>query len=393
MVVKYQMSTDATRLEDIIVKIWEAQSDMPGAEVWEQTYVEKDGAGVPTPGAGHNVIETIIANGLDKVVHIVRAIGAVSGDVIHKYNAEPKTDVVNLFDPIQFKIGDGGEFTPVADTTTYINAILEGVQKYMILRNNYGFLFLDTHYTRDVNAGAWDLIPDDKFNDGDEFTIIMQPTAVTTVVNDSVVAKYFAGFVDVAANTDYVNAHLRKLIRLSGTVAYTFTALGDQPPIGYGFCFSTFGNAGVATINFLNGQLKWGAVPKSSIELQQYCDACFTWDGTFWNVVWLVKSDFINGVTIPAGTILGTGTYNQGDLPPGDPILTVVHNLDITGDYNVLFSLRSTNLTFGKNNKMPTPTFWHDPTTATKKNRFYFSMQEITGEVQDLVIYWVIIKA
>lgn len=391
MVLKYQISKYPTLLEAMVVKIWEAQSDTIGAEVFTETIPERDAGGTPVPGGGHNAIYTLTANALDKVVHIVR-LYSLSGTLLHQYNAEPKENIVVIFDPIQFKIGDGGTYTPLAGDSTYLNPILIGVEKYLIHRNNYGFLFEVQHYTKDTGAGSWDLIVDDVFGDDEEFTIQMQPQAVTTVVNDSVVAKYFAGFVDVSVATDYVNAHLRKLIRISGANVYTFTALGDQPPIGYGFCFNTFGSAGVAKIRFLNGQLLWAGVPKSEIDLPLYSDACFVWDGTNWNVVWLVQSTFINAATILPGTTIAAGLYSIGDVAPGDPVYTIIHNMDITGDYGVLLSIRSNDAAlYYRDNKLGC-SWYHDTNSAQKKNKFYVTLQELSGEVQNVSIFWTIIK-
>jgi len=173
MVLKYHISPSAFT-ENFIVRIWEAQSDGVGAHIHEETLVEKNGSGVATPGAGHQVPETIEVNGLDKVVHIVRMYGATSGTLYHEYNAEPKEDVVTVFNPIQFKIGDGGPNTPAANDDTYQNDLLIGLgdDDYMVHRANYGFLIPGTHYSTNSGSGSWQLTSPDVMNDQEEFAVI-----------------------------------------------------------------------------------------------------------------------------------------------------------------------------------------------------------------------------
>lgn len=394
MVLKYQISKAPTRLENMIVKIYEAENPNPGAEVYEEIIPEKNAMGVPTPGAGHQVINTVTANGLDRVVHVVRLYGAVSAELIHEYNAEPKVDLVTVFDPIQFKIGGGGLYTPAVDTNSYTNPILSNLTAvdYLILRNNYGFLFDQVHFeVTDSPSGTWGLLGDDLFGANEEFTILMKPQTISTVVNDSVVGKWFKGVEDISANTNYANTHLRKLIRLSGSPEYSFLVT-DQVPLWYMFAFQHFGNAGTAKINFGNGPLLWAGTPKNSIDIPRYTEAGFVWDGTNWNVVYLVDSAWANAasVTYPVNSIVASGNYNVGDVAGGDPQYEIIHNKAIPGDYNVLLSIKSNNAaTYFRNNKIGS-TWWHHATN--KPNRFWVSLQEISGEVQDLSITWAIIK-
>lgn len=394
MVLKYQISKAPARLENMEVKIYEAESPNPGSEVYTEVIPEKDAMGVPTPGAGHQVINTITANGLDSVVHIVRLYGVTSGELIHEYNAEPKVDVVTVFDPIQFKIGDGGPYTPAADSNSYTNPILENLvaADYLIHRNNYGFLFDQVHYeVTDSATGTWGLLTTDVFGDGEEFTIQMKPKAVSTVVNDSVVGKWFKGFLDVSANTSYSNTHLRKLVRFSGSPEYTFL-ITDNVPIGYMFAFQHYGSAGTAKVKFQNGTLLWAGSPKASIDIPRYSEGGFVWDGTNWNVVYLCDSTWANAasVTYPVNSIVASGNFSIGDVGAGDPQWEITHSKNIPGDYNVLLSIKSNNAaTYFRNNKMGS-TWWHHATD--KPNKFWVSLQEISGEVQDLSITWVIVK-
>lgn len=395
MVLKYHISTSAIT-EDFIVRIWEAASDGVAAHVYETTLVEKNGSGVPTPGAGHQVIETLTVNGLDKVVHIIRMYGAVSANLLHEYNAEPRTDLLTVFAPIRFKVGDGGPDTPAANQDICITPELISLttDDFVITRNNFGALHPTTHFTFDDSTGTWQLVNPDQFGANEEFTIQITPQVVSTVVNDSVVGKWFGGFVDISANTNYSASHLRKLIRFAGQCTYTFQAL-DTVPIGYAFVFTNFGTPSgtqVCTVQFLNGNLKWANTTKTTLDIPLYYEAAFVWDGTQWNLIYFIDSRIANAGAVPTGTILGTGSVNIGDVPGGDPLYTVTHNLDITGDYNVFLQIKSNTPASAASDNRIWSTFYHDTVVADKKNKFHFSIQEFAGELQNVSICWVIIK-
>lgn len=393
MVIKLTISKSAIT-EDFILKLWEAGSDTPQADVWETTLVEKDSGGTPTAGAGHQVDEAIVANGLDNVVHIARLYGATSGNLYFgPQNIEPGVDTVTIFSPIRFKIGDGGANTPAAGQPDCVTPDLTGLNAdtdFVITRNNYGDLFPGIHFTFDSSSATWSLLNGDVFNDMEEFTIIRQPSKITTVVNDSVVGKWFGGFVDVNSNISFDATHLRKLIRFNATANYSFDT---PPPIGYGIVFQNFKDAATGTVKFNNAGLKWGSTTKASIDLPPYSEACFTWDGTNWNVVYLSQSSWINNTTtIQPGTTISVGETLVGDVAGGDPIFTVTHNLNISGDYKVFLSIRSNaEATYFRNNKVGS-TWWHME-DGTKKDRFKFSLQEISGETQNLSVSWLIVKA
>ena len=386
MVLKYQISPYPALMEDMIVKIWEAESDEPGAEVYTQN-IPQD------MGGGHSSINTITVNGLDLVVHIVRLFAVTSGNKLHEYTAEPKVNVVTVFTPIRFKIGDGGDFTPGVGDSEYINPILEGMSNndYLVMRNNQGLLFPDLHYFPNPGANKFALQAGDVFSAVDEFTILMQPSVIQNTVNDSVVGKWFKGFVDVAASTDYEAAHLRKLIRFTGTAPYNFIT---APPKHYGFCFQNFANATVGTINFTNAPLKLGAVEVSTLTLPNLCEACFVFDGDNWNVVYLVKSNDLAGgvVAIPNGTVLGTGNFNVGAIVGSDPVYDIIHNLAIAGDYNVQISLKSNAEAGYFNNNKVCSTWWHHEGVGMKPNRFRVSLQRNDAATTSLSISWVIFK-
>lgn len=395
MVIKFSVSTSGYT-ENFIVRIWEAESDGVGAHVYETTLVEKNALGVPTVGAGHQVSEVVTANGMDNVVHIVRIYGAVSANLYNEFNYEPTTSLLNVFLPIQFKIGDGGANTPAVDSDVCTTPELAGLTEaeFTIHRNNYGFLLPDipanpiSHFTFNSGTGEWQLKDGDVFGPTEEFTIQRLPQAVVSVVNDSVVGKLFSGFVDVPANTSWSAGHLRKLIRLSGSPEYDFAT---DPPMHYLHAFQHFGAAGTATIKFTNGTLLYKGAPKASIDIPVGYEAAFTWDGTNWNIVYFVDSSVIDGAAIPvAGTVLGVGRLLVGDVPAGDPLYTIVHNLAISGDYMIIPTIETNNpANYVKNNKVGIA--WHHHATD-KANKVYVSLQEISAEVQDLYIAWVIIK-
>lgn len=389
MVLKYHISPSAID-EDFVIYVYEASNTNPGAHV--DTLVVPKG-----PGPGHPNPATITFNGLDKVVHVVRMYSAVTVALLHEYNVEPTTDIVTIFDPIQFKIGDGQPNTPAAGQPTATTPELAGLNTldFLIFRNNYGILHPGIHFDFDSGTGTWNLIQDgDIFNGppdsgGEEFTIIMKPSVVSTVVNDSVVGKWFGGFVDLAANTTYNAAHLRKLIRHTGTHWYEYDV---DPPIGYGYTHINLGAAAhVLTIKFTNKPLLWvDGTTKATLDLKPKQHAMFTFDGDNWNVVFLVDAAFADNPAIAAGTILKAGMQYQGDIPGGDPPITINHNAAISGDYICMFTLKNNNTgTYYTNNKV-CHSWHHHPTD--KPNKVIFTPQEISGEGQDVTICYILIK-
>jgi hypothetical protein len=84
--------------------------------------------------------------------------------------------------------------------------------------------------------------------------------------------------------------------------------------------------------------------------------------------------------------VIGVGEFNIGDVPPGDPNWTINHDLNIQGNYIVVGSYRS-NANYAANNKLPVPVFFN-----TQPNSFQISLQEISGEVQNINFVYAIIK-
>lgn len=403
MEIKYHISPYPTLLEDMVVKIWEAQSDGPGNEVYTEAIAQAGGGGHPNP-------TTITWAGADKVVHIVRLYTAVSNLKLHEYHVEPLTDIVEVFDPIRFKIGDGNPLTPVANSNVYADPALNGLgdDEYFVFRNNYGYLFPGQHYHNNVIGGGFTLDGSDVFNDQEEFFIQRKPNVIQTIVNDSVVGKWFAGYVDVlpTETKTFDPTHLRKLIRMSGVCAYDFSAAGGVPD-GYVFCFQHFGgdggniSGGLGTITFNNAPLKWKDTTKSAIVLREQQQAAFVYDKTadLWHIVYLVDGSFYDAVpggiaalaVVAAGVMDVTASgYITGDVPSGDPQWEVAHNKAIVGDYMVMLSVETFDVTKLAASNRVTTTWAHHPTQ--KANKFIISIQELAPEFQQVRINWLIIK-
>lgn len=81
-----------------------------------------------------------------------------------------KTRVLEIKDPIQFKIGDGGPLTPIAGANEYPNPDIE-YDRYMIMRNGAGYLVKNDSYAK-LGDGGWKLLGLDVFNPGEVFTMI-----------------------------------------------------------------------------------------------------------------------------------------------------------------------------------------------------------------------------
>ena len=89
MNINYAISPYPSLLQNMVAKVYEASS--PFADVASFVILERNGAGVPTPGAGHQVPVSISFNGLDKVTHIV-ALYTASAELLHNYDVQPTVD-------------------------------------------------------------------------------------------------------------------------------------------------------------------------------------------------------------------------------------------------------------------------------------------------------------
>ena len=372
MVIKYHISPYPALTENMVVKVYEAQA--PEAEVYSQV--------LPAP---HDTPKSIVINGLDKVVHIVRLYTQGSAAKLHEYNVEPTTDAVNLFDPIRFKIGDGGAHTPAAYSSSYENPLLAGLGEddYLVFRNNIGYLFPGLHYQNEPTSGGFTL-NNDAFNENEEVLIQRKPSVLTTVVNDSVVGKWFGGFINLAGSQAYQPEHLRKLLRLSGDATYNFAA-DAAIPIGYGFCFQHYGIPGIAKVNFLNAPLLYGDTAINQISINSKSEACFTFDGTNWNVVYLTEKPEVSELEI-----IAKGALKIGDVWQRDQVFTVRHNKAIQGDYIVMTSIRSDNPNMHHRDNTMGYCWFHSPTDKT--NEFKISFQEFNRKDQNISLCWLIVK-
>lgn len=376
-------------MEDMIVRIWESDNDLPGQEVFTQNIPQ---AG----GGGHPAINTIIASGLDLRPHRVRLFAAVSGNLLHFYEAEPRIDVVTVFTPIRFKIGDAGALTPLPGTNEYIDPILDGLttDEFIIIRNNIGALHPVTHYTFDEPNTKIVLVGADVFYIDEEFTIMLQPKSISTVVNDSVTGKWFGGFVDISSPLVYIAAHLRKLFRFKATTSYSFNI---APPASYAMVFQNEGpNANqVGTINFNIAPLLWGTGTLSSIQLPLHSEACFVYDGTNFNVVYITQSSFITDATvIKPGDTVGAGTVLFNDIPNGDTQYVLNHNLNIDGDYIIFFSRKAGTTGSAPRDNDIQISWLHHASAITKKDSVILNLGDPfnVAPVQQLTLCWLIIK-
>lgn len=107
------------------------------------------------------------------------------------------TDVIRFLEPIRFKIGDGGALTPALHSIRYTNPLLEDltVDQFTIHRNGYGFLFPDIAFVYNADEGWFELIPNDRFNINEEFTIQIRKQEATEAVitagkKKSLIANY-----------------------------------------------------------------------------------------------------------------------------------------------------------------------------------------------------------
>lgn len=377
MVIKYTLSPYPALAEDLYVKVYEAQS-YPA---------EVDSILVPAP---HTSPVVITINGLDQVPHIVRLVTAVTNTELHKYNEEPKVDVVTLFDPIQFKIGDGGTSTPAALSSDYINPDLAGLaaKDYLVYRKGAGFLTEGVDYGNNSTPGGFSLlVSGDRFDDQEEFLILRVPNLVSTPINDSVVGKQFGGFVDINSATDYDPSHLRKLIRLSSVDAqYKFpAALGTDVPIGYVFRFNNFGVDGEsAKVIFENAPLLWGSAPKAELEIPFSSTVEFTFDGANWNCT--MFNSIPAAAVAPAGIIKYMGTKDVGDVPNDDVLINVVIPNQGSGNYKVAGTLVGYGADWDKDNDV----MWI--ITDKQATSFKLSLRQITRNTQNLKFDFVIIS-
>jgi hypothetical protein len=380
MYIKFSVKSYPSLFENMVAKVYESES--PSAEVGSFVLVERNGAGVPTPGGGHQVPVTVTFNGLDRQTHILRLYTA-SAVLLHQYDQNPTEESISFFDPIYFRVGDGGTYTPAAGQQSMTNPAFAGLaaEDLSIFQPGFAFLHPIDDYT--ILGSTLNLV-NTLFDNGQPWRIFRKPVA-TAIIHDSVVGKGFGGFVDVSASVNYVPAHLRKLIRLSGNVAYTFDN-SALLPVGYIHKFTNFGiESGLPQIQFFNANLLWGATPKAYLNLPFGSTAAFTWDGTNWNCI---ENDIkVSAVTVPiSGDVIFAGSYTLGDVQALDNIFTVNHGLNITFPYRVRSFLKGTQATWRFDNNC-----WHVYFNPTA-NSFRFSVQEASDGIQNLTYEYELVK-
>ena len=379
----YHISPYPTLLENMVAKIYEASS--PNAEVQSFTILEKNSSGVATVGAGHQVPNSVAFTGCDKVTHVVRLFTA-SGTLLHWYDVNPTEDVVIIFDPIFFKVGDGGTYTPTAGQPTLTNPAFTGLiaTDLSIFQEGFRFLLPWIEYT--MAGTVVTLINGTNFEDAQGWYIFKKTKAVTTIVNDSVVGKGIGGFIDIVADTNYIAGHLRKLIRFSGTGNYTFP-VATSIPIGYNHVFTNFGtNPSTPQINFANGTLLYGGAPKSSLVLPFGSTCWFTWDGTNWNcTVYQINTTLTASVEI-----VGKGSVAIGDVThaPGDSrTILEAHGLNLAYAYKVIWSLKGTTASRTFDDNVIGVVYDLQP------NSFKIGINDVFGGTQNLTFDYILVKS
>lgn len=393
MNVNYYLSPYPALLEGMVAIIYEVDLNGGTAEVDRIDIPERNGAGVPTPGAGHQVPFHVYFSGLDLITHEVKLLTA-SATLLHKYDVTPVADTVSIFDPIRFKIGDGGTYTPAAGDNQYVNPNMAALADtdYIAIRTGYGPLIEGVHIANNIAGGFGLLQSGDIWGDEEEVTIIITTKVVPVYVNDSVVGKVWgptAGnadmFVDVNSSVDYAPTHLRKLIRLSGnTAAYHFTAL-VPPPVGYIFRFTNVGAYVLITdtpiVYFDNAPLISGNTTVASFSMPFGSTCEFVFDGTNWN-----KSI---SFAAPYTAIIGAPQFYRGLVAvgdvSGDKVITVTIPNQGTADYHVSPTIISNNNIFFDND------VWCCVKDRTATS-FKLGFQELGGATQNISVDYLITK-
>lgn len=317
MEIPYIISPAPAILENMIAIVYETDS---GAEVDRIVIPERDGAGVPTPGAGHQVPYTVNFTGRDRRPHIVRLVKASGGPVLHFYNTQPKENIVTLFDPIFFKIGDGKPNTPALGDSVYSNPDLAGAtaEDLVILRSGES-IYPEQDYEIDVLGGFGLVEPGDVFGENEDVIIIRKPKVATNPVHDSVVGKQFGGnatidtiYLDVVSSVDYLPEHLRHLIRLSGSGEYHFVG---TIPFGYPIWFTNM-VGGSPKIFFDNAPLIQPGGNVTELTLEEGAIVAVVFDGTFWNLI------INSGTPTAAYKIVHQGEVVIGNVGAGPNAIT-----------------------------------------------------------------------
>jgi hypothetical protein len=389
MTIFYVLGTYPTLLENMVAKVYEANA--PTAEISSITILEKNGSGVPTVGAGHQVNQNVTFSGLDLVPHILRLFTA-SGTQLQEFNVLPTKDIVTLFDPVYFAIGDGGTNTPAIGASSYVNTALAGLTNGdLTIHRNGALQYPGIHFNASPSGGFVLVQPGDLFTNNEQVYIQVKPEAVTEFVNDSVVGKQWGPttgnaniYVDVAnVSVDYAATHLRKLIRLSGNSGRYYFRAASAIPIGYPFRFSNQ-VGGTAIINFELAALKTPAGDVTTFNLASGQIAEFVYDGTKFNKTMECNS-------VPAGYAI-SGPYITGQYT----LSTVDSTISISGfpdqgttNYTVLLSLEGYNADFNYHNDLGYDI--HNPSKTATSFQIAIRSYGVPGAV--VAFRFIIIKA
>jgi hypothetical protein len=389
MEIFYVIGTYPTLLQNMVAKVYEANA--PSAEVSSITILEKNGSGVPTVGAGHQVNQNITFTGLDLVPHILRLFTA-SGTQLQEFNVLPTKDIVTLFDPVYFAIGDGGANTPAIGASSYVNTALAGLTNTdIIIHRNGSLQYPGIHFNTSPSGGFTLLQPGDIFSKDEQVYIQRKPQSVSNYVNDSVVGKQWGPttgnanmYVDVAnVSVDYAATHLRKLIRLSGNSGRYYFRAASAIPIGYPFRFSNQ-VGGTAIINFELAALKTPAGDVTTFNLASGQIAEFVYDGTKFNKTMDCNS-------IPAGyAISGPYITGQYTLTDSDTLITISGFANQgTTNYTVLLSAEGYNSNWNDHNDLSYDI--HNPTKTATSFQIGIKRYGIPGMI--IAFRYIIIKA
>lgn len=368
--------------------------------------------------APHTTSRAISFSDVESVTYLVKIFAMPSTELL-SWVQHPKAGQIEVKVPIFFRIGDGILNTPIAGTSIYTNTELIGWQ-YTVERRGVGTLVDDAtktyaEITKDDLAGEFELALDgDTFNPDETFAIHFLPKVSESIISSVTSGKWFIASKRITSDKTYDSTDFRNLLLLrpsSGTINYTLPA-GSAFPVGYVIAFNSFGI--IATYNIITDgtdSIEVGNANVSSIVLSQNQYLILTWDiiTEKWHVVVnagsggsIAKSNNpdLNDANTLATTVatkilsdkikyLGSGIFKptQGSRSPGDVIglndsFTIVHNLNISGDYHIVGSIKKNGGGLGGRNLVA----WNY--SLCTANSFLVNLAEETSAVQDIEFFW-----
>lgn len=384
MEINYVLSTYPTLLQNMVAKVYETNA--PLAVVQEFIIVETNAGGTPVAGGGHNKQATVTFNGLDLVPHILRLFTA-SGTQLQEFNVQPYRDEITVFDPIYFKIGAGGTFTPVAGTFTYTNPNLGGlINGQAVIHRSGVLMYPGVHYNMLPGGGFTLAVAGDIFGADEEFLFQQAPQVIANPINDSVVGKQWGPttgntnmFVDVTGHVSYVATHLRKLIRISGAGAYHFNS---AVPIGYPFRF-TNQVGGNPVVFFDTAPLiqPSGDTPSIVVPTGGILEVVF--DGTKFNMT-INNTDSLG--QLPFASLTYVGAINIGDVISAGTSYTIAIPTQPSAGYKVFGAFKSVS---SANKVADTTGIW--TVTSQSTTSFTITTREVMNGIQNLLFDYIIV--